>query len=254
MIKEKHCAIGYIRISTQEQDEKYGKDAQRMAISKYAKEHGLTIVSWFTDVVSGVSDEREELNKLLYGYDVANPPFEAIIVFKSDRLARDTKLYFYYLYLLEKKGVKLISVEENFGDDETFANIYRSMMLFVAEQERKNIALRTSHGREIKANAGGYAGGGVPFGYKVEKGQLVINDAEARIVQEIFSLDKDNISQVKIAQYLNEQGFRTKTGTPFNQVKIHYIINNRKLYQGYIKYGGKKAQWVKGVHTPILDE
>lgn len=244
-------AIGYIRVSTNEQDEKFGAEAQKKAIWSFAREKGYEIVAWNKDVISGVSDERPELNKILYGDDVVNPPFEAVIVFKSDRLARDTKLYFYYLYLLEKKGVKLISVEENFGDDEIFANIYRSMMLFVAEQERKNIALRTSHGRKIKAVAGGYAGGRCPFGYSAVNGQLVVNEEEAQIVKEIFAMYNDGVSQNGIAKELNRLGCLTKKGKPFTQVKVMFILRNKKLYEGYVRYG-KDNDWIKGVHTPII--
>ena len=250
-MQESKKAIGYIRVSTNEQDERFGADAQKDAIRKFAREKGYTIVAWNKDVISGVSDERPELNKILYGDDVVNPPFEAVIVFKSDRLARDTKLYFYYLYLLEKKGVKLLSVEENFGDDEIFANIYRSMMLFVAEQERKNIALRTSKGRKIKAITGGYAGGRCPFGYKAVNGQLAVNESEAEIVREIFAMYDDNASQNAIAKELNRRGCLTKKGKQFTQVKVMFILRNRKLYEGFVKYG-KDSDWVQGVHTPLI--
>ena len=245
-------AIGYCRVSTQAQDEKFGMEAQKEEIRRYARENGYRIVQWCEDVVSGVSDDKDALNKILYGVDVANPPFEAVIVFKSYRGSRDIKQYFYYLFLLEKKGVKLISVNEEFEGD--FANIYRAIVIYCAEQERKNIALRTSHGRNIKALNGGYAGGRSALGYDVVGGQLVINEKEAIIVKEIFSMYDDNVSQVKIAEYLNEQGWCGKNGTPFNQPKVHYILQHRKLYQGYIKYGGKNAKWIKGVHTPIIDE
>jgi len=250
---EKRMAIGYCRVSTAEQngDDKFGMVAQKQAIKEYARNHGYEIVAWNEDVGSGVSDERPQWNKICFGDDVVNPPFEAVIVFKSDRVARDTKLYFYYLYLLEKKGVKLISVEENFGDDEIFANVYRSMMLFVAEQERKNIALRTAHGRKIKAIAGGYAGGGVPYGYKVVSGCLVPDEFESKVVRQIFELYDDNVSQLEISGYLNQQGITTKRGKVWTQPQIHYILKNRKLYQGYIKYG-KGSTYVKGVHTPII--
>lgn len=245
--------IGYVRVSTAEQngDDKFGMVAQKQAIKEYARNHGYEIVAWNEDVGSGVSDERPEWNKICFGDDVVNPPFEAVIVFKSDRVARDTKLYFYYLYLLEKKGVKLISVEENFGDDEIFANVYRSMMLFVAEQERKNIALRTSHGRKIKAISGGYAGGRCPYGYKVVDGRLEPKDDEAQVIKLIFDMLDDNVSQKDIIDYLNKNGFKTKTGTSWNYAKIFYIIKNRKLYEGYYKYG-KGTTYVKGVHTPII--
>ena len=151
-------AVGYIRVSTEGQvgDDKFGIDSQKQSILLYANENGYNIVEWFIDkAVSGVKDNRPELDKILYGTDVTNPPYEAVIVAKSDRMARDIKLYFYYLYTLEKKNIKLLSVCEQFDDDNGLSGIYRSIMLFVAEQERRNIAMRTSSGRRIKAKAGG---------------------------------------------------------------------------------------------------
>lgn len=252
---DKRNAIAYCRCSTQGQvgEDKFGLDAQKDAIREYAQANNFKIVAWCEDVVSGVSDDRPELNKILYGDDVANPPFEAVIVFKSDRVARDIQLYFHYSFLLRRKGVELIAVNDSFKDvPAEYKNVIQSFVIFSAEQERKNIAMRTSHGRRIKAINGGYAGGRVPFGYNVIDGALVPNEVEAQIICEIFKLADDNVKQADIVRYLNDNGFRSKTGGEWKQNKIAYIIKNRKLYQGYIKYG-KDAKWVQGVHTPIID-
>lgn len=40
-------------------------------------------------------------------------------------------------------GHSISIIEEHFSEGDDFANIYRSLLMFVAEQERKNIALRT---------------------------------------------------------------------------------------------------------------
>ena len=95
MITKFKNAIGYIRVSTEQQasDDKYGIDVQKQAILLYANENGYSIVDWKVDEVSGAKDDRTALNEILYG-DITNPPFEAVIIFKNDRLARDTKLYF----------------------------------------------------------------------------------------------------------------------------------------------------------------
>ena len=187
-MKEFKNAIGYIRVSTEEQgaDDKYGIDVQKQAILLYANEHGYNVVDWKIDKMSGVKDNRPELDKILYGDDVTNPPYEAVIVFKNDRLARDTKLYFYYLYTLEKRNIKLLSVKEEYAEGGDMANIYRALLLFVAEQERKNIALRTSRGRSVKAQCGGYSGGRTPYGYTVVNGVLTINPQEEPIVKRIL--------------------------------------------------------------------
>lgn len=255
-ITEFKNAIGYIRVSTEGQaaDDKFGIEAQKEKILSYANQNGYNIVEWFCDEMSGTSDERPELNKILYSDNITNPPFEAVIAFKSDRVARDTKLYFYYLYVLEKRNIKLLSAQENFPEGD-FANIYRALMLFVAEQERKNIALRTGNGRKIKAAAGGYSGGRAPFGYKIENGQLIVNEEEAEVVREIFSM-RDTMPMIRIAEVLNDNGMKTRTGGHFYASSIKAILENEQTYRGMYRYGRgkdkKDVPWVKGVHDPIL--
>jgi len=247
-------AIGYIRVSTEQQagDDKYGIDVQKQAILLYANDNGYNIVDWKIDEISGAKDDRPALNEILYG-DITNPPYKAVIVFKNDRLARDTKLYFYYLYTLEKKNIKLLSTKEEFNEGSDFANIYRALLQFVAEQERKNIALRTGKGRSMKAACGGYAGGRCPYGYKVESGRLVLNAEEVPIVKFVFEEKAKGTPMLTIADKLNDMGYTTRKGTRFHNTNIHSIVSNELLYRGMYKYG-KDASWIKGVHEPILED
>lgn len=247
-------AIGYIRVSTEGQanEDKYGVDVQKSAITEYAAKNGYRIVDWAEDHVSGISDERPAFNNIIYG-NVENPPIEAVIVFKNDRIARDTKLYFYYLYTLEKKDIKLISTEEEFDEGSEFANLYRAMMQFVAEQERKNITLRTSSGRIAKAKKGGYAGGRPPYGYKVVDNELIVDREEAEMVRFVFDRIDKGISRRQISNMLNDSGLKTRSGSPFQATNVINIENNKKFYQGYYKYGKDKV-WVKGKHQPIIED
>jgi site-specific DNA recombinase len=253
-MRELKNAVGYIRVSTEQQasDDKFGIDAQKQAVLFYADNNGYNIVDWKIDEVSGAKDDRPALNDVLYGDNVTNPPIEAVIVFKNDRLARDTKLYFYYLYTLEKKNIKLLSTKEEFQEGSDFANIYRALLQFVAEQERKNIALRTGKGRSLKAACGGYSGGRVPYGYKAVGGRLVINEEERPIVEYVFKEHKAGKPMLTIADELNELGFKSRKGTRFHNTSVRSIINNKPFYQGMYKYG-KTMNWVQGVHEPILD-
>lgn len=248
-------AVGYVRVSTEGQvgDDRFGIDSQKAQILQYASDNGYKIVQWYEeDGVSGVKEDRPALNKILYGDDVTNPPFEAVIIAKTDRLSRDTKLYFYYLYVLEKKNIKLLSVNEHFDSDDALSNIYRSLMLFVAEQERKNIALRTGKGRESKAKIGGYSGGRAPYGYRVLNGQLVINPDEEPIVRMVFDGLDAGKTLWAIADSINDAGFSTRNGGKFRESNVRSIRDNKPVYQGYYKYGS--MDYVKGVHEPILKD
>ena len=245
-------AIGYIRVSTEEQsaNDKYGIEVQKQAILSYAAINGYEIVTWIMDTISGAKDNRPELDKILYRSDEL-PNHDAVIVFKNDRMARDSKLYFYYFYILEKRNVALLATEEHFVEGDDFANIYRSLLMFVAEQERKNITLRTSKGRSLKARCGGYSGGNKPYGYRVVDGTLTLNPEEVPIVQMTFQEhDENNTSLVDICDMLHARGYRTRKGKRFQPSTIRGILDNRKFYEGMYKYG--EMDWVKGIHTPIL--
>lgn len=245
-------AIGYIRVSTEEQsaDEKYGIQSQKLAILTHALANDYEIVDWLIDIISGVKDNRPEFDKILY-HPEELPPHEAVIVFKNDRVARDTKLYFYYFYTLEKRNIQLVSTEEYFSEGDDFANIYRSLLMFVAEQERRNIALRTGRGRSLKASCGGYSGGRIGYGYSVSDGKLVVNQQEKPIVVEIFREKEKGSSMSDIAENLYEQGYRTRKGGRFQVSTIRGILANRPFYEGMYRYG-KEMDWVQGVHEPIL--
>lgn len=244
-------AIGYVRVSTEEQsaDDKYGIEIQKQAILSYALTHGYEIVEWCVDVISGAKDNRPELDRILYQSDQL-PNHDAVIVFKNDRMARDTKLYFYYFYTLEKRNVSLLSTEEKFSEGDDFANIYRSLLMFVAEQERRNITLRTGRGRVSKAKCGGYSGGNKPYGYYVVDGLLLINPEERPIVELVFYEYDRGTSLTDIAEMLYEKGYRTRKGKRFQVSTVRGIVANRKFYQGMYKYGD--MDWVRGVHNPIL--
>ena len=252
--KELKKAVAYLRVSTEKQatEEKYGLDAQKQAIDQYAKEHGYDIVEYFTDTISGVKDRRPNWDKIILAEDLKNPPFEAVIVFKSDRVSRKIDQYFYFFYKLQLKGVELISVEEDFGVDNAYSSIIRSFVLFSAEQERANITLRTSNGRKIKAFKGGYSGGKPPYGYTSVNHKLVVVKEEAKVIKFIFEMLADNASLNLIARDLNRKGITNRKGTLWTASHIFHIKDNEKVYRGYYKYGSD--EWVKGQHEPILGE
>ena len=224
-------AIGYIRVSTEEQsaDDKYGVEVQKQAIQNYAAANEYEIVLWLTDTISGAKDNRPELDKILYHTDQL-PPHDAVIVFKNDRVARDTKLYFYYFYTLEKRNVSLLSTEEHFSEGDDFANIYR--------------------GRSLKAQCGGYSGGNKPYGYRAVDGVLTICPEERPIVELVFRAHEDGMSLTDICEMLHNRGYLTRKGKRFQVSTIRGILSNKRFYEGMYKYGD--MGWVQGVHEPIL--
>lgn len=247
--------MAYVRVSTDGQvgEDRFGVESQKKVIQEYCESKGHEILEWYVDEgESGVKESRPAFDKILFG-EVFNPPVEAVVVAKSDRVARDIKLYYYFMMLLEKKCIRLVSAtEEVVNDDTGLGSVYKALMLFVAEQERRNINRRTQGGRAIKALRGGYAGGRVPYGYKAEGRGLTIVEDEAEIVRVIFQMREIGNTYREIAEYLNDVGYPSKNGKKWVTSSIQSIYENRKTYQGYYRYGN--IDWVRGMHKAIIEE
>ena len=247
--------VAYLRVSTEGQtgEDKFGLESQRRMITEYCEKNGLTILRWFTDEgVSGAKEDRPAFNQIVYG-DVTNPPFEAVVVAKSDRIARDIYIYFAYRNELRKKNIDVISVSEDFGIYGAYAPILEAMMAAMAQIERQNINMRTTGGRMIKAAQGGYSGGRAPVGYRVQNGCLVINEDEAPAVRRIFELRKQGMTLQDIADTMNAEGYETRSGKRFWISSVQSILNNQKTYEGWYRYG-KNGEWVRGAHEALLPE
>ena len=251
-VKKMKIAVGYTRVSTAAQggEDRFGLKEQREMILKYAAENDILITGWYEDKgISGTTERRPAMDEILYG-EPANPPIELVLVAKSDRVARDMKLYYYYMMLMEKKGMSLVSVSEPLVDDGSgMGSIYKALMLFVAEQERRNITMRTSGGRRQKAKHGGYAGGRPPYGYRAENGYLIAIPHEAQIVRKIFELYEDGMRISRIAMLLTEAGIPARRSDIWSAATVTKIIKNRSFYEGHYKYGEIE---VEGVHEALI--
>lgn len=244
--------VAYIRVSTDGQcgDDKFGLDVQRKDIQEYCDAHDMTIAKWFMDEGESGAKERPGFDEIVYG-EVTNPPYEAVIVAKSDRVARDIEIYYYYKMLLRKKGMTLISITEDFGKFGAFSSMLESFTLCVAEMERENINKRTSGGRRVKAARGGYSGGRPPYGYTPQNGKLVIVPEEAEVVKCVIESKKNGLTYQQICDTLNSQGKTNRSGSKFSISTLQVILDNEPLYRGMYRYG-KDADWVEGEHEPIM--
>lgn len=249
-------AVGYVRVSTDGQvgEDKFGIRAQKKDIKEWAKAHDVEIVDWYVDEgKSGAKEDRPEFDKLIYGDEIANPPIEAVVVAKSDRIARDINIYYYYKHELLRKKLELISVADDFGSFGAFAAILESFVVVMAQMERENINKRTTGGRRVKSSIGGYSGGRSPYGYRIENHSYVIDEKEAEMVRLVFRLLDGGSSLQSVADCINNQGYLTRSGTEFTKSHIRSIRDNRQLYLGYYRYGDMES-YVPGQHQPILDK
>lgn len=247
-------AVAYTRVSTEGQakEDKFGLETQKEKILEYCKEKDIEIVKWYCDEAVGGADRNHPAFEQILAREGFDDDVDTVVVAKADRVSRNIDYYYGYKLKLQDAHLNLISAIEKWDSyqDTMAAMIYENFLVVMSAIERENIKIRTGGGRRTKAHLGGYSGGRAPYGYRVSDRQLVINEDEAEMVRVIFTLKDKGYTLQDIADYLNNQGYKTRNGKRFSSGHIFSIVNNRLVYEGYYKYGN--MDYVKGIHEPIL--
>src|SRR3984957_18904303 len=109
-------AVGvYLRVSTEEQRERQSIATQRDFAERYFSLHGpVTSIFYADDGVSGTIplERRPAGSRMLR--DARVKKFDQVLVYKLDRLGRDTRLILNAVDELEKCGVRVRSMTEEF--------------------------------------------------------------------------------------------------------------------------------------------
>jgi DNA invertase Pin-like site-specific DNA recombinase len=120
MDRELKKAALYARVSSDKQDTDLSISAQLRAIREYAERNGYTIVREFIDEAeSGRTADRPAFKEMIAAARRSSRLFNAILVWKYSRFARNREDSIGYKTLLRKHGVQVISITEPFEDTPT---------------------------------------------------------------------------------------------------------------------------------------
>ena len=188
MKKEKIKVYIYTRVSTAMQIDGYSLDAQKSRMKAYAEFNDYEIVGEYEDAgKSGKSIEgRIQFNQMMEDIKSGKDGVSYVLVFKLSRFGRNAADVLSTLQVMQDFGVNLICVEDGIDSSKDAGKLMISVLSAVAEIERENIRVQTMEGRIQKAREGKWNGGFAPYGYKLEKGQLFINEEEAAAIRVIF--------------------------------------------------------------------
>lgn len=124
--------IGYVRISTIEQNEA----KQVEALKKYNMD------KVFTEKISAKNGDRPELKALIKFAREG----DTIYVYSLDRLAKSTKDLLNIVEELQSKGIHLVSYKENMDTSTDNGKLMITMIDTIAEFERINLLERQKEG------------------------------------------------------------------------------------------------------------
>ena len=256
-------AAAYIRVSTDEQTE-LSPDSQIKQIREYAKNHDLIVPEEYIFRDDGISG-RKTKNRPAFTQMIATakqkkPPFEAILVWKFSRFARNREDSIVYKSMLKKQGIEVISISEPVGDDK-MSVLIEAMIEAMDEYYSLNLSEEATRGMLEKLSRGKCVNS-APLGYYFKDGELMIDEEKAEIIRRIYREYLDGVPMIQIARNLNADGIKTLYGKRFENRSIEYILRN-PLYCGKLRFtvgGGSKNHYhkdkevliVQGTHEPII--
>ena len=227
-------AVIYARYSSDKQTED-SIEAQLRACREYAGFHDYEIVNTYVDeAISAKGSKtaaRRQYQKMLR--DADSRLFEAILIHKYDRVARNVGDHVNLQMRLNNKGVALIAVAQDFGTSKE-AKVMRTLMWAWSEYYIDNLSGEVKKGHYETALKGLHNGGPVPFGYDVVDQRYFINELEAGYVRKIFDAALNRQGYAQITREMAERGIRGRQGKPIKYTQIYEMLRNEKYTGTYI--------------------
>ncbi len=227
-------AFIYCRFSSYKQQE-LSIEGQRDVCQEYADKHNITVVGLYADRArSGKTDNRVDFRRLMR--DAVKGEVDCVLVWRYDRFFRNRAESALYRKQLEAAGVHLISVTEYIPEGSA-GIITQGMIETVAEYFSAKLSEDVSRGM-TKAAEHCQVVGCAPLGYRPGPDKRwKIDPVGAELVRRIFEWYASGKPMRELAAQLNEEGYRTKRGTPYNRNSFNSILRNEK-YIGVYSYGG----------------
>jgi DNA invertase Pin-like site-specific DNA recombinase len=272
-------AAQYVRMS--DDGQQYSVDNQKVAIQKYAEDHGFIIVQTYADAgKSGVVlNRRESLRKLLDDVERGNPGYKAILVYDVSRWGRfqNTDEAAHYEFLCTRSGIRLHYCAEQFANDDTPSSaILKSLKRSMAAEFSRELGVKVFEGKCRLVKMGFWVGAKAGYGYRrmmlsadgkqkqrlgdgerksltTDRVTLVLGPRkEVECVRRMFTMViQHRHSRTEIARELNRDGI-TFHGKQWGGQDVFNILTHPK-YAGYNVWA-RSTQKLRSKITPIDPE
>ena len=250
----------YVRVSTEEQgDKNLSIPFQLATCNSYAADKGWTVVGEYVDVASGKSDKRENFQHLIA--DGRSKLFDAVIVYKYSRFARNDTDSVLYERELNKKSITLVSATEPIDSTTSSGWLNKRILQTFAEFENKQRSELSKAGMREKMLRGEWPWR-APLGYRNRQEHIDAKHTKkwiepdpntAPMIAKIFNeAATGQCSLLELCDLAEEMELCTSYGGSFTPEKMLRLLRN-PFYKG-ILVGIRFDMEVAGVHEPLIDE
>ena len=231
----------YCRVSTDKSDQLNSLEAQKEFFSEYTKRTGDTLVRLYADEgISGTKiKNRKEFLRMMS--DAEHGLFDMVVVKDISRFARNTVDLLQNVRKLKSLGIETQFLTANMtsmGNSEFVLTIFGAL----AQEESANTSKRVKFGKKMNAEKGRVPN--IVYGYDKIIGDyfnLAINKEESKVVKQIYKwYTEEGYGAAKIANMLNEKGYKTKRNCKWSQNATCRILTN-EIYTGKIINGKQEV-------------
>ena len=166
--------------------------------------------------------------------------FDLIITKEITRFARNTLDSIQYTRDLLNAGVAVFFQNDNINTLDEDSELRLTIMSGIAQDELRKLSSRVKFGHQQAIKNSVVLGNSRIFGYRKDGGKLVIDEAEAPMVRELFELyATGEYSMKQIETIFWDRGYRNHNGNRIAHTTMSGMISNPK-YKGY--YVGNKVK------------
>ena len=201
----------------------------------------IFVPGYIDEGISGISTKkRENFNRMIA--DAGEGKFDLIITKEISRFARNTLDSIQFTRQLLSCGVGVYFQNDNINTFDDDSELRLSIMSSIAQDELRKLSSRIKFGHQQAIKSNVVLGNSRIFGYRKDNKRLVIDEAEAPMIRELFELyATDQYSMKQIETIFWDRGYRNHNGNKIAHTTMSGIISNPK-YKGY--YVGNKVKVV----------
>ena len=242
--------VYYARVSTDKYDQLHSLDAQKTYFENLLERNpNWTFIKGYVDEgLTGTKiDKRDSFIEMMR--DAKMGKFDLICTKEVSRFARNTLDSLSCTRELLNYGVAVLFENDNLNTIDEDCDFRLTTMASLAQEESRKTSERLKFGFRESVQKGTVLGNDSIWGYRKEKGKLVIVPEEAEMVRKIFDLyANENLGVRAIAKIISDSGLRNTNGNPFSFSTIKGILVNPK-YKGF--YCGNKTHKVHFLSNEI---
>ena len=219
----------YCRVSTDSSDQLNSYRTQIGYYTNFIAQHpGWELADIYADEgITGTSlEKRDEFKRMLQ--DCRAGKISRILVKSVSRFARNTLELIETTRELKDLGVVVVFEEQGIDTAQMLGEMQLTLLAMAAQEESTSISKNMRWSIQKRMDAGTYLGNTAPYGYRLEDGQLKIEETEAAVVRRIFEMRLSGMGQVAITQELNRKRIQPRDGKPWTVYRVRYILSNER--------------------------